>query len=56
MKNPFNTARTQKDCDHRDTISGSSSGIQRTVCKTCGHVSVSHVSETVTRGFGSQDR
>jgi len=52
MKNPLASGRRDKHCEHRDTITGSASGIQRVVCKNCGHVSVSHIGVGVTRSVG----
>ncbi len=43
--------RRQATCAHPERITGTAHGIRREVCKTCGHVSVSHENETVTRFF-----
>ena len=41
--------RRQAACSHTERITGTAHGIRREVCKTCGHVRVSHESEAVTR-------
>lgn len=52
MKSPTALERQIDDCAHLENITGSSNGIKRRVCKNCGHVSVSYLGETVTKGVG----
>ncbi len=37
--------RRQDKCAHRSTVSVHSSGVERAVCESCGHVSVQFVSD-----------
>ena len=37
--------RRQDRCAHRSTVSVRSSGVQRVVCESCGHVSVRFLSD-----------
>jgi hypothetical protein len=37
--------RRQGKCAHRSTVSVQSSGVERVVCETCGHVSVHFVAD-----------
>jgi hypothetical protein len=39
---------TVRKCEHEDTIASITSGIQRVVCQTCGHVSLVLVDNDVT--------
>jgi len=33
------TRFARPDCEHTDTVTVSNSGIERTICENCGHVS-----------------
>ena len=46
----FRSRRIGSPCAHEHTLVSVVSGMERTVCETCGHVSVKHLSESVTRG------
>lgn len=37
--------RRQDKCAHRSTVSVQSSGVERVVCESCGHVSVHFVAD-----------
>jgi len=44
------TARKRPtDCIHDETVANAVAGIERVVCQSCGHVSVRHSGESVTR-------
>lgn len=47
MKKLLRRPAVQK-CEHGDTITTTSSGIQRIVCQTCSHVSMSALDDVVT--------
>ncbi len=43
--------KRRADCDHPLTVSIVVAGIERVLCETCGHVSVSHHHDLVVDGI-----
>lgn len=50
MKSFAGRRRSSVSCSHDQTVVSVVAGLERTVCESCGHVSVKHRTEAVTRG------
>lgn len=50
MKSLRGTLKKRNQCAHEQTTNGVVAGMERLVCKKCGHVSVKLLSDSITRG------
>lgn len=50
MRSVRDSRNRERHCQHEQTTTGLVAGMERTVCTSCGHVSVRLLSDAVTRG------
>ena len=54
MLKTLTAGRTRKNCPHLETTITRTAGIERAVCRVCGHVSVAYLEDGITVETGTR--